>query len=100
MLTTEDIEKEYLLVRAKLSLIQRDPSLATQLSSKQLIDLFTRVYLFVCLFVCLGPFVSADEVSTLMVQAGLFEAAIRIANKFTNVTMEPIFEALAARSAK
>ncbi len=34
VLTLEDIEREYLLVRAKLSLVQREPSLTTQLASE------------------------------------------------------------------
>lgn len=34
VLTMADIEREYLLVRAKLSLIQREPSLSTQLASE------------------------------------------------------------------
>ena len=36
VLTISDIEKEYLLVRAKLSLIQREPTLTTQLASEYL----------------------------------------------------------------
>jgi len=35
VLTIADIEKEYILVRAKLRLMQRDPAMATQLSSKE-----------------------------------------------------------------
>lgn len=34
VLTMADIEREYLLVRAKLSLVQREPSLTTQLASE------------------------------------------------------------------
>ena len=37
VLTIPDIEKEYLLVKAKLGLIQREPSLTTQLSSKHFV---------------------------------------------------------------
>ena len=33
--TIEDIEKEYALVRTKLSLLRREPSMATQICSKQ-----------------------------------------------------------------
>ena len=44
----------------------------------------------------LGPFVSADEVTALLVQAGLFELAIDISKRFS-LSMVPIFEALAAR---
>ena len=43
----------------------------------------------------LGPFVSADEVTALLAQAGLFELAIDISKRFS-LSMVPIFEALAA----
>lgn len=45
----------------------------------------------------LGPFVSADEVTALLTQAGLFELAIDISKRFS-LSMVPVFEALAARS--
>ena len=44
----------------------------------------------------LGPFVSADEVTALLAQAGLFELAIDISKRFS-LSMVAIFEALAAR---
>ena len=40
---------------------------------------------------------SADEVTALLAQAGLFELAIDVANRFS-LSMVPIFEALVARS--
>ena len=43
-----------------------------------------------------GPFVSAEEVTALLVQVGLFETAIATANQH-GVSLKPIFEALAAR---
>ena len=46
----------------------------------------------------LGPFVSADEVTSLLAQAGLFELAIDISKRFS-LSMVPVFEALAARLA-
>ena len=44
-----------------------------------------------------GPFVSADEVTALLAQAGLFELAIDISKRFS-LSMVPVFEALTARS--
>ena len=36
VLTIADLQKEYLLVKAKLRLLKKDPALATQLSSMSL----------------------------------------------------------------
>ena len=46
-----------------------------------------------------GPFVSADEVTALLAQAGLFEMALDVAKRFGLSTV-PVFEALAARLVK
>ena len=48
-------------------------------------------------FLFVGPFVSADEVVTLLAQAGLFELALHVAGRFKLSTV-PVFEALTARS--
>ena len=60
------------------------------------------VHVHVCLVFVLynvGPFLSADEVTALLAQAGLFELAIDISKRFS-LSMVPIFEALAARSVR
>ncbi len=44
----------------------------------------------------LGPFVSAEEVGSLLVQAGMFDAAIKLATKLS-LPLVPILEALASR---
>ena len=45
---------------------------------------------------CKGPFVSAEEVVTRLVQVGLFDKAVDTALYF-NLPMDSIFEALASR---
>eukprot|EP00731_Ephydatia_muelleri_P011736 Em0006g630a len=61
VLTLPDLEKEYLLVKAKLNILQREPSMSTQLCS---------------------PYVSAGEVVSLLVQAGFFDMAIQASQGF------------------
>jgi nuclear pore complex protein Nup160 len=73
--TISDIEKDYSLVRTKLSLLRREPSLTTQICS---------------------PFVSPEEVVARLVQVGLFDKAVDTALSF-ELPLESIFEALASR---
>ena len=44
----------------------------------------------------LGPYVTVNEVCTLLVQNALFDDAIKLSKVYT-LTLVPIFEALAAR---
>ncbi|XP_071104860.1 nuclear pore complex protein Nup160-like isoform X1 [Haliotis cracherodii] len=69
-----DIEKEYILVDARLRLIRRnpDPSLAS------------------------GPTPGPDEMVGLLVNTGLFDRAIIVA-KYFNLTLNTVFENLALR---
>ncbi|XP_046552449.1 LOW QUALITY PROTEIN: nuclear pore complex protein Nup160-like [Haliotis rubra] len=69
-----DIEKEYILVDARLRLIRRnpDPSLAS------------------------GPTPGPDEMVGLLVNSGLFDRAIIVA-KYFNLTLNTVFENLALR---
>jgi nuclear pore complex protein Nup160 len=73
--TISDIEKDYSLVRTKLSLLRMDPSMANQIYS---------------------PFVSPEEVVARLIQVGLFDKAIDTALCF-ELTLDSIFEALASR---
>eukprot|EP00731_Ephydatia_muelleri_P011737 Em0006g631a len=75
VLTLPDLEKEYLLVKAKLNILQREPSMSTQLCS---------------------PYVSAGEVVSLLVQAGFFDMAIQASQGF-KLPLTHVFEALTAR---
>ena len=52
VLTRKDIEKEYVLVKAKLSLLQKEDSFATRLSSKTEMDRQTLPAYIRCLPVC------------------------------------------------
>ena len=51
-----------------------------------------------CCALCVhsGPFVSAEEVSALLVQAGMFDTAMKLATNLS-LPLVPILEALASR---
>ncbi|XP_070567013.1 nuclear pore complex protein Nup160-like [Ptychodera flava] len=77
VVTLMDLQKEYMLVSARLKLIQVDPDAA----------LIT------------GPFLSAPETVSLLVQAGLFDTAISICSKF-KLPYTAVFESLTSRCIK
>eukprot|EP00795_Rhopilema_esculentum_P012941 gene12941-3700_t len=71
-----DLEKEYLLIVARLNLVQFDKNSST----------------------ALGPYLSANEIVPLLSQSGLFDRAFSIAIAF-KLDLDPIFEGIASNLA-
>ncbi|XP_078662026.1 nuclear pore complex protein Nup160-like [Branchiostoma floridae x Branchiostoma belcheri] len=74
ILELSELEKEYMVVLARLHLIQRDPDPAH----------------------ATGPPLSAEETVALLVQAGLFDNAVSLSQAF-RLSLVPVFEGLASK---
>ncbi|XP_019626298.1 PREDICTED: nuclear pore complex protein Nup160-like isoform X3 [Branchiostoma belcheri] len=97
ILELSELEKEYMVVLARLHLIQRDPDPAHA----------TGMYMVVLARLHLiqrdpdpahatGPPLSAEETVALLVQAGLFDNAVSLSQAF-RLTLVPVFEGLASK---
>lgn len=76
ILELQDLEKEYVLARTRLTLAQQDPSTAAVAGSS-----------------------AADEILALLVQAGLFDTAVSLCQTF-QLDLTPVFEGLAFKCIK
>ncbi|XP_069479189.1 nuclear pore complex protein Nup160 [Ambystoma mexicanum] len=76
ILELQDLEKEYILARTRLTLAQQNPSTAAIAGSS-----------------------AADEMIALLVQAGLFDTAISLCQTF-KLNLTPVFEGLAFKCIK
>ncbi|XP_053305363.1 nuclear pore complex protein Nup160 [Spea bombifrons] len=76
ILELQDLEKEYVLAQTRLTLAVRDPSTAAVAGSA-----------------------SAEEIVSLLVQAGLFDTAISLCQTF-KLSLMPVFEGLAYKCIK
>ncbi|XP_078583967.1 nuclear pore complex protein Nup160-like isoform X2 [Branchiostoma floridae x Branchiostoma japonicum] len=74
ILELSELEKEYMVVLARLHLIQKDPDPAH----------------------ATGPPLSAEETAALLVQAGLFDNAVSLSQAF-RLSLVPVFEGLASK---
>ncbi|CAH1256707.1 NUP160 [Branchiostoma lanceolatum] len=74
ILELSELEKEYMVVLARLHLIQKDPDPAH----------------------ATGPPLSAEETVALLVQAGLFDNAVSLSQAF-RLSLVPVFEGLASK---
>ena len=100
-----DLEKEYLLIVARLNLVQFDKNSSTALGMYflcyfvlQKFKLFIIVKHKKIVFFCFstGPYLSANEIAPLLSQSGLFDRAFSIAIAF-KLDLDPIFEGLASK---
>ncbi|XP_074660540.1 nuclear pore complex protein Nup160-like [Tubulanus polymorphus] len=71
VLELADIEKDYMLIQCRLELIQKDPNPSYRT----------------------GPTPSADEMTGLLVTAGLFDQAVKLCQKF-DMKLDVVFEGL------
>ena len=74
VLELEQIEKEYMLVHARLHLMQKDPDPSH----------------------IMGPTSSAEETVSMLVNVGLLDCAVNICRLF-KMPLTPVFEGLASR---
>ena len=106
VITLEELKNQYHLTTAKIQLIEKDPTLTTQLCSENDIkvhvllacSLLLLLFLLLLLLFFADYYVSAGEVQSLLVQYGMYDKALLLSRKFS-LSPVPVFESLAARYA-